>query len=108
MEKNQFKIIIKLKGLLRQALFLSQKEVMLLMTRLEMYLTEATRMYAFYPLWDRNDTPSVIRRFIEDRTRCFDRPYPLLFDCPKVLSCYDDCEACWNRFFKNFSEVPAL
>ena len=108
MEKNQLKIIIKLKGLSKQALFLSQKEVVLIMTTLEMYLTGATRTHTFHPLWNPNDTPGVIRRFIEDRTRCFDRPYPLLFDCPKVSPCYDDCEACWNRFFKNFSEVPAL
>lgn len=108
MEKNQLRIIIKLMGLLRQALFLSQKEGILPMTKLEMYLTGATRAHVFHPLWNPDGPPSVIRRFIEDRTRCFDRPYSLLFDCPKIPPCYDDCEACWNRFFKNFDEVPAL
>jgi hypothetical protein len=108
MEKNQLKIIIKLKGLLRQALFLSQKEVALIMTTLEMYLTGAARAHEFHPLWNPDDTPGVIRRFIEDRTRCFERPSPLLLDCPKTSSCYHDCEACWNRFFKGFREVPAL
>lgn len=74
------------------------------MTRLEMYLTQTTRLNLWY-WWDKDKIRSITRRYIEDRTGLFTRT--LFFDCPTNVpgACYNDCEACWNRFFNEFNEV---
>lgn len=75
------------------------------MTRLEMYLTQATRLNLMSQ-WDEDKIRSITRRYIEDRTGLFTRDI-LLFDCPTNAPepCHNDCEACWNRFFNKFNEV---
>ena len=75
------------------------------MTRLEMYLTQTTRLNLRYQ-WDKVEIRSIMRRYIEDRTGLFTRT--LFFDCPFPNvpgPCYNDCGACWNRFFNEFNEV---
>ena len=76
------------------------------MTRLEMYLTQATRLNLMRQ-WDEDKIRSITRRYIEDRTGLFTRTRALVFDCPNndPGSCYNDCGACWNRFFNEFNEV---
>ena len=75
------------------------------MTRLEMYLTQTTRLNLMYQ-WDKDEIRSITRRYIEDRAGLFTRDI-LLFDCPNndPGSCHNDCGACWNRFFNEFNEV---
>ena len=75
------------------------------MTRLEMYLTQATRLNLMRQ-WDEDKIRSITRRYIEDRTGLFTRGF-LSFDCPNNDHgpCYNDWEACWNRFFNKFNEV---
>lgn len=75
------------------------------MTRLEMYLTQATRLN-FMRQWDEDKIRSITRRYIEDRTGLFTSGF-LSFDCPNndLGPCYNDCGACWNRFFNEFNEV---
>ena len=75
------------------------------MTRLEMYLTQATRLNLMRQ-WDEDKIRSITRRYIEDRTGLFTRGF-LSFDCPNndLGPCYNDCGACWNRFFNEFNEV---
>ena len=75
------------------------------MTRLEMYLTQATRLNLMYQ-WDKDEIRSITRRYIEDRTGLFTRDI-LFFDCPNnaPCPCHNDCGACWNRFFNEFNEV---
>lgn len=74
------------------------------MTRLEMYLTQTTRLN-LRSQWDKDKIRSITRRYIEDRTGLFTRT--LFFDCPNndPGPCYNDCGACWNRFFNEFNEV---
>ena len=76
------------------------------MTKLEMYLTQATRLN-FMRQWDEDKIRSITRRYIEDRTGLFTRTRTLVFDCPNndPGTCYNDCGACWNRFFNEFNEV---
>lgn len=50
------------------------------MTRLEMYLTQTTRLNLMRQ-WDEDKIRSITRRYIEDRTGLFTRDI-LLFDCP--------------------------
>jgi hypothetical protein len=76
------------------------------MTRLEMYLTQATRLNLMRQ-WDKDKIRSITRRCIEDRTDLFTRDI-LSFDCPFINApdtCYNNCEACWNIFFNKFNEV---
>ena len=76
------------------------------MTRLEMYLTQTTRLNLMYR-WDKDEIRSITRRYIEDRTGLFTRAL-LFFDCPFPNvpgPCYNNCGACWNRFFNKFNEV---
>ena len=75
------------------------------MTRLEMYLTQATRLNLMRQ-WDEDKIRSITRRYIEDRTGLFTRGF-LSFDCPNndLGPCHNDCGACWNRFFNEFNEV---
>ncbi|MBM6701092.1 hypothetical protein H6A05_01965 [Megasphaera elsdenii] len=75
------------------------------MTRLEMYLTQTTRLNLMRQ-WDKDKIRSITRRYIEDRTGLFTRGF-LFFNCPTNVpgSCYNDCGACWNRFFNEFNEV---
>lgn len=76
------------------------------MTRLEMYLTQATRLNLMSQ-GDEDKIRSITRRYIEDRTGLFTRAI-LFFDCPFPNvpgPCYNNCEACWNRFFNKFNEV---
>ena len=75
------------------------------MTRLEMYLTQVTRLNLMRQ-WDEDKIRSITRWYIEDRTGLFTRGF-LSFDCPNndLGSCYNDCGACWNRFFNEFNEV---
>lgn len=75
------------------------------MTRLEMYLTQTIRLNLRYQ-WDKDKICSITRRYIEDRTGLFTMSL-LFFDCPTNVSgpCYNDCVACWNRFFNEFNEV---
>lgn len=76
------------------------------MTRLEMYLTQATRLN-LRRQWDEDKIRSITRRYIEDRTGLFTRAI-LFFDCPLPnvpCPCYNNCGACWNRFFNKFNEV---
>lgn len=75
------------------------------MTRLEMYLTQTTRLNLMRQ-WDKDKVCSITRRYIEDRTGLFTRGF-LSFDCPNndLGPCYNDCGACWNRFFNEFNEV---
>lgn len=75
------------------------------MTRLEMYLTQATRLNLMRQ-WDEDKIRSITRRYIEDRTGLFTKT--LFFDCPFPNvpgPCYNNCGACWNRFFNEFNEV---
>lgn len=76
------------------------------MTRLEMYLTQATRLNLMRQ-WDEDKIRSITRRYIEDRVSLFTRTRTLVFDCPNndPGPCHNDCGACWNRFFNEFNEV---
>ena len=76
------------------------------MTRLEMYLTQSTRLN-LRRQWDEDKIRSITRRYIEDRTGLFTRAI-LFFDCPfPNVPCpgYNNCGACWNKFFNKFNEV---
>ena len=76
------------------------------MTRLEMYLTQATRLNLMRQ-WDEDKIRSITRRYIEDRAGLLTRTRTLVFDCPNNAPgpCHNDCGACWNRFFNEFNEV---
>lgn len=76
------------------------------MTRLEMYLTQSARSLAIFG-HGCSETPSVIKKRLENRADEFNRERPLLFECPiyRRHSCDNNCVACWSRFFKEFRAV---
>ena len=76
------------------------------MTNLEIYLTQAARNLAIFG-YGCSETPSFIKKRIENRADEFNRRPHLLFECPiyRRHSCDNSCVACWNRFFNEFNEV---